>query len=262
MLRIYFVIFFLNRIYQNLLIIDSKIVIFICIFKTASIHINQIIQQLSGSAIPSTSTTSTLTTSAPSFEFNKPDLDKIRSFLISTTLTTAIPTIIAPQIPLSTIQSTDSSITSESTLVVQPPISTSTSETGENTNVEKMDTIVDTVPSLPVLPSISTSNKLVNPFQPVVSYSKLLRPLFNCSSKLGRSLCELFGLLVKLSAGSWKNTNTRLVVFFKLFFYIKKENKKNLNLNFILNGTYFNLNQDEMLCLIWRQITIAPLRQL
>ncbi len=54
---------------------------------------------------------------------------------------------------------------------------------------------------------------LITPiFQPqpiVVSYSKLLRPLFNVSSKLGRSLCEMFGLLVKLSAGSWKNTNTR-----------------------------------------------------
>jgi hypothetical protein len=43
-----------------------------------------------------------------------------------------------------------------------------------------------------------------------VSYGKLLRPLFNCASKLGRSLCELFGLLVKLSAGSpWKNANAR-----------------------------------------------------
>ncbi|CAF0785839.1 unnamed protein product [Brachionus calyciflorus] len=42
-----------------------------------------------------------------------------------------------------------------------------------------------------------------------VSYGKLLRPLFNCSSKLGRSLCEMFGLMVKLSAGSWKSTNAR-----------------------------------------------------
>ena len=58
-------------------------------------------------------------------------------------------------------------------------------------------------------PTTSSANSTVQ-FTPIASYSKLLRPLFNCSSKLGRSLCELFGLLVKLSAGSpWKNTNTR-----------------------------------------------------
>ena len=43
-----------------------------------------------------------------------------------------------------------------------------------------------------------------------VSYNKLLRPLFNCASKLGRSLCEMFGSLVKLSAGApWKAQSRR-----------------------------------------------------
>ena len=84
-----------------------------------------------------------------------------------------------------------------------------------NQDSEKMDTTADNAnttttsnPQPPLPPPAQTVSTA--PFQPIiVSYSKLLRPLFNVSSKLGRSLCELFGLLVKLSAGSWKNTNTR-----------------------------------------------------
>ena len=156
--------------------------------QSANIHLTQIIQQLS--------------TATTNFEFNKHDLDRIKSYLIAhghgSTSSTAAATLSA----LATATS-------------MPPSSHSVDTTTSSAVAEKMDTAVmsgsgdsSTVTSGPATAtatsaSASTAGAVVQPhqFQPIVSYSKLLRPLFNCSSKLGRSLCELFGLLVKLSAG-------------------------------------------------------------
>jgi hypothetical protein len=154
------------------------------ISQTANQQLNQIIQQLS--------------TSATNFEFNKSDLERIKSYLISHGHGTNTASITAlPPPPIAT------------------PSTTTTVISGVEPNVEKMDS---TSPSIvnAAIPSSSSTFQPTTPastatatiapvvhhqFQPIVSYSKLLRPLFNCSSKLGRSLCELFGLLVKLSAG-------------------------------------------------------------
>jgi len=143
-------------------------------------------------------TTTTTTTAAPNssnFRFNRADLDRLRTYLTTATSTTVtascssqIPSVPPPPPPSHQQQQ-------------QPQC-----QQAEATS-EKMETTTTGESAVPAVPtSASTSVQ----FQPMASYSKLLRPLFNCSSKLGRSLCELFGLLVKLSAGSpWKNTNTR-----------------------------------------------------
>ena len=137
------------------------------------------------------------------FKFNRTDLDRLRNYLAAASVT------IAPTQPT----------TSQQMPAVPPPPPPPThgnSVDQDAPNVEKMETTTPDVNA-----TSSDASKVPNPgattsstpsvqFQQITSYSKLLRPLFNCSSKLGRSLCELFGLQVKLSAGSpWKNTNTR-----------------------------------------------------
>jgi len=129
--------------------------------------------------------------SATSFEFNRNDLDRLRNYLNNTTAVAAVATQLPPPPPPPT--STTPSITTETTQT------TNTVET-----METLETPITTTPK--IQEPAQTQFQTTMP----VSYSKLLRPLFNCSSKLGRSLCELFGLLVKLSAGSpWKNANAR-----------------------------------------------------
>ena len=132
--------------------------------QTANNHLAQLIQQLSSSST--------------NFEFNKSDLDKIKSCLMSHA----------------------SSAAAASCHIHTAPAPVQASADAEAHAAEKMDATVESKQPAPSAPQ---------PAQPYVSYSKLLRPLFNSSSKLGRSLCEMFGLLVKLSAGSWKTTNTR-----------------------------------------------------
>jgi hypothetical protein len=54
--------------------------------------------------------------------------------------------------------------------------------------METLETPITTTPKIQELAQTQ--------FQTTIpaSYSRLLRPLFNCSSKLDHSLCELFGL--------------------------------------------------------------------
>jgi len=138
---------------------------------------------------------------ANTFEFNRNDLDRLRNHLNNTSAAAAavaaqlVPPPPPPPPPSSSSNNTianesinQSAVENMETLEATPAVT--------NTSFSKHEPTV--------MPTVTT----VVPQQ--VSYSKLLRPLFNCSSKLGRSLCELFGLLVKLSAGMpSKNTNAR-----------------------------------------------------
>lgn len=153
--------------------------------QTANQQLNQMIQQLS--------------TSATNFDFNKSDLERIKSYLISHGHGTNTVSI---------------------TTLPPPPIATTSTTTTVNSGVESNVETMDSTSHSNVNPAIPSSSSTFQPLttttpaststtaaiapvvQHMVTYSKLLRPLFNCSSKLGRSLCELFGLLVKLSAGN------------------------------------------------------------
>ena len=162
----------LCKLYMNL-IWESSMLLWLCNEEQQQVQLQQLqqlyqmqLQQLSAVSDTAANTINTqlatlinqMSSSSGGFEFNKSDLEKLKSFM--------------------------------ATNATQTPVAPLTSDTDAS---EKMETTAETKP----------------PTQ-IVSYSKLLRPLFNCSSKLGRSLCELFGLLVKLSAGSsWKNTNAR-----------------------------------------------------
>jgi len=145
---------------------------------TPSSQLAQLIQQFSTTANNSQTTTATAAPSSANFKFNRADLDRLRTYLTATTAVNAASSSQMPPVP------------------PPPPPQQQTETTGDR--METATAVTEFVTAASVQ------------FQPMASYSKLLRPLFNCSSKLGRSLCELFGLLVKLSAGSpWKNTNTR-----------------------------------------------------
>lgn len=143
-------------------------------------RINQLIQQLSACS----------TTSGDGhFEFNRSDLEKIKSCLQPPATVSSAPVVVPPT----------ATVSSETMITDQSSSQPSGMDTvGSNNQVEKMETGE----------SVTQAPAIV--YQPLhVSYNKLLRPLFNSSSKLARSLCEIFGLLVKLAAGSWKNSNNR-----------------------------------------------------
>jgi hypothetical protein len=135
-------------------------------------------------------------TTANNFEFNRNDLDRLRNYLNNTSAAAAA--VAAQLVPPPPPPPPPSQCST--TLDNNPPVETM--ETLENVTTGSSSFIKHEPPVMPSTPFPASVSQ--------VSYSKLLRPLFNCSSKLGRSLCELFGLLVKLSAGSpWKNANAR-----------------------------------------------------
>jgi hypothetical protein len=153
-----------------------------------SSQLAQLIQQFSTTAnntqTTALSTSATAAASSANFKFNRADLDRLRTYLTATTAVNASSSSQMPPVP------------------PPPPPHQQKETTGDRMETATVTTATSVTEPVTAAASVQ--------FQPMASYSKLLRPLFNCSSKLGRSLCELFGLLVKLSAGSpWKNTNTR-----------------------------------------------------
>jgi E3 ubiquitin-protein ligase HUWE1 len=160
--------------------------------QTTNHQLSHYINQLSATAAASSN----------NFEFNKNDLDKLRTFLATNNSTSS-----------SGSSSSSNNLNSLISAIVSTNnsnLTTTSASTSVGTNVQLMETHAEVTPSQPS--DSTTTPKIVSNVPVFVSYSKLLRPLFNSSSKLGRSLCEMFGLLVKLSAGSpWKNANNRRI---------------------------------------------------